>query len=75
MGHNAPKDVPWSLRWVYMMVHIAEDCIHVPCIGCKTLTVQQKTYNDVHGYYRAQMEHLFACLWSWKVVHDIWLGP
>ena len=26
---------------------------HVPFIGRKTLNVQQKTYNDIHGYYRA----------------------
>ena len=47
---------------------------HVPFIGRKTLTMRQKTYNDVHGYYRAWVEHLFAHLWSWRVVHDIWLG-
>ena len=47
---------------------------HVPFIGRMTLTVWQKTYNDIHGYYRAWVEHLFACLWSWRVVHDIWLG-
>ena len=47
---------------------------HVPFIGRKTLTMRQKTYNDVHGYYRAQVEHLFAHLWSWRVVCDIWLG-
>ena len=40
----------------------------------KYLTVRQKTYNDVHGYYRARVEHLFAHLWSWRVVRDIWLG-
>ena len=44
MGHNAPKDVSGSLRWVYMMVHIREDCIHAShFIGCKALTVRQKT--------------------------------
>ena len=47
---------------------------HVPFIGRKTLTMRQKTYNDVHGYYRARVEHLFAHLWSWRVVRDIWLG-
>ena len=47
---------------------------HVPFIGCKTLTVLQKTDNDIHGHYPARVEHLFARLWSWKIVHDIWLG-
>ena len=31
-----------------------------------TLQHQQKTYNDIHRYYRAHIEHLFASLWSWK---------
>ena len=48
---------------------------HVPFIGCKTLTVWQKTYDDIHGYYRARVEHLFARLWSWMVVRDICWGP
>ena len=25
----------------------------------------------MHGYYRARVEHLFAHLWSWRVVRDI----
>ena len=47
---------------------------HVFFIGRKTLTMRQKTYNDVHGYYRARPEDLFAHLWCWRVVCDIWLG-
>ena len=47
---------------------------HVPFIGRKTLTVRQKTCNDIHEYYRAQVECLFAHPWSWRVVRDIWLG-
>ena len=47
---------------------------HTPFIGRKTLTVRQKTYHDIHWYYGARLEHLFAGLWSWRVVHDIWLG-
>ena len=31
---------------------------HVPFIGRKTLTMLQKAYNDVHGYYRARF-----CRW------------
>ena len=27
MGHNAPKDVSFHLRWVCMMVHIREECV------------------------------------------------
>ena len=27
-----------------------------------TLHHLQKTYNDIHGHYRARMEHLFAPL-------------
>ena len=46
----------------------------VPFIGHKTLSVWQKTHNDIHGYCRARVEYLFACLWSWRVVRNIWLG-
>ena len=38
-----------------------------PFIGRKTLTEQQKEYNDVHGFYRAHIEHLFARLWHWAM--------
>ena len=58
-----------------MMVHIREDCIptsHFRFIGRKTLTVRQKTY-DIHGCYRARVQHLLARLWSWRGMHDIWL--
>ena len=47
---------------------------HGHFIGRKTMTVQQKTYSDIHGYCRARVEHLFAGLWSWRVVRDISLG-
>ena len=46
----------------------------IPFIGRKTLTVWQKTYDDIRGYYGAWREHLFARLWYWRVVRDIWLG-
>ena len=36
---------------------------HLPFIGRQTLTVWQK-YDDIHEYYRARVEHLFAHLWS-----------
>ena len=37
----------------------------VPFIGRKngTLTACQQCYNDVHGWYRARIEQLFAQLW------------
>ena len=28
-----------------------------------TLTARQQCYNDVHGWYRARIEQLFARLW------------
>ena len=40
----------------------------VPYIGRKTLTDDQQEYNDVHGFYRARVEHLFARLWQWRIV-------
>ena len=52
-----------------MMVLIKAGCyvIHVivPFIGRKdgTLTARQQCYNDVHGWYRARIEQLFARLW------------
>ena len=45
-----------------------------PFIGRKTLTERQKEYNDVHGFYRARFEHLFACVWHWGIVRNIWRG-
>ena len=50
--------------------------LHVawPFIGRKTLTERQKEYNDVHGLYRARIEHLFARMWHWGIVRNIWRG-
>ena len=50
--------------------------LHVawPFIGRKTLTEQQKEYNDVHGFYRARIEHLFARMWHRGIVRNIWRG-
>ena len=31
-------------------------------------------YNDIHGFYRARVEHLFGRLWAWKVVRNTWTG-
>ena len=50
--------------------------LHVawPFIGRKTLIERQKEYNDVHGFYRAHIEHLFARMWHWGIVRNIWRG-
>ena len=44
----------------------------VPYIGRKTLTDDQQEYNDVHGFYRARVGHLFARLWQWRIVCNVW---
>ena len=46
----------------------------IPFPGRGKLTERQQQYNDVHGWYRARVEHLFAQLWQWKVVRNIWQG-
>ena len=48
----------------------------VPFIRRKngTVTDRQQSYNDVHGRYRARIEHLFGQLWHWGLVGDIWRG-
>ena len=55
-----------------------EGRIHVivPFIGRKngTLTARQQSYNDVHGWYRARIEQLFARFWHWGLVKNIWRG-
>ena len=50
--------------------------LHVawPFIGRKMLTERQKEYNDVHSFYRARIEHLFARMWHWGIVRNIWRG-
>ena len=39
-----------------------------------TLTAHQQCYNDVHRWYRARIEQLFARLWHWGSVRNIWRG-
>ena len=39
-----------------------------------TLTARQQCYSDVHGWYRARIEQLFARLWHWGLVRNIWRG-
>ena len=47
----------------------------VPFIRRKngTLTARQHCSNDVHGWYRARIEQLFARLWH-GLVRNIWCG-
>ena len=46
----------------------------MPFIGRKNLSDNQQEYNDVHGFYCARVEHLFARLWHWKIVCNVWMG-
>ena len=50
--------------------------LHVawPFIGQKTLADRQKGYNDVHGFCRARIEHLFARMWHWAITRNVWRG-
>ena len=72
-----PKVISLISKLGAMMVHIKGQ-IHVivPFIGRKTstLTARQQCYNDVHGWYRASIEQLFAWLWHWGSVRNIWCG-
>ena len=43
-------------------------------LSVERLTERQKEYNDVHGFYRARIEHLFARMWHWGIVRNIWRG-
>ena len=45
-----------------------------PFIGRKTSTQRQKEYNDVHGFYRARIELLFARPWHRGIVRNTWKG-
>ena len=45
-----------------------------PYIGRKTLSEAQQEYNDIHGFYRRRVEHLFARLWQWRIVRNVWTG-
>ena len=50
--------------------------IHVviPFVGRGSLTARQESYNSVHGWYRARVEHVFAHLWHWGIIRHIWNG-
>ena len=82
LGTHNPRFVAWPLelglgtRNPRFVVWPLEGRLHVawPFIGRKTLTKRQKEYNDVHGFYRAHIEHLFARMWHWGIVRNIWRG-
>ena len=44
----------------------------IPYIGRKTLSEDQQECNNVHGCYRARVGHLFAWLWQWMIVRNVW---
>ena len=44
----------------------------MPFWGIGKLTNMQHDNNDVHGWYRALVQHIFAQLWQWKVVCNVW---
>ena len=46
----------------------------IPFVGRKKLSDRQGEYNSIHSSYRARGEHIFAHLWHWKVVRNIWTG-
>ena len=46
----------------------------IPFVGRGKLCDRQQEYNDVHGWYRARVEHCFAHLWHWRVFRDVWTG-
>ena len=72
----APEVISLILKLGAMMV-LRKGRIHVivPFIGKNnTLTTCQQCYNDVHGWYRARIEQLFARLWHWGLVRNIWRG-
>ena len=50
--------------------------LHVVCpfIYRKTLMERQQECNDVHGFCRAHIEHLFAHMWHWSIIRNIWRG-
>ena len=42
--------------------------------GVMTLTARQQSCNDVHGWYRARIEHLSGRLWHWGLLRKMWCG-
>ena len=72
-----PEVIPLIPKWGAMMVLIKAGFMSL-CHSLEekngTLTARQQSYNAVHGWYRAHIEQLFACLWHWALVRNIWRG-
>ena len=49
-------------------------CLHTvaPFIGRASLSEAQQEYNNIHGFYRTRVEHLFARLWQWRIACNVW---
>ena len=74
-GPKGARGIIWIVRLAPWMVHTRGTSLwHGHFIGRKTLTERQKQHNDVHGFYRAHIEHLFARMWHWGIVRNIWRG-
>ena len=43
----------------------------IPFVGRGKLSERQQEYDNVHGWYRARVEHCFAHLWHWCILRDI----
>lgn len=47
----------------------------IPCRKANgTLTAAGSVYNQIHGFFRARAEHLFALLWTFALVRVPWRG-
>ena len=74
-GRKGARGIKWSMRLAPLMVHTRGASMwHGHFIGRKTLTERQKEYNDVHGFYRARIENVFARMWHWGIARNIWRG-
>ena len=69
-------EVIFLLSKLGAMMVLYKGRIHVivPFMGRKNgaLSARQQCYNDVHRWYRARIERLFAQLWHWGLVRNIW---
>ena len=62
--------LPGPLSWGYgLSTHAL-----LPYIGRNKLSDDQQEYNDVQGFYRARVGHLFALFCHWKIIRNRWMG-
>ena len=73
-GRKGARGIIWIMRLAPDGAYKGRLHVAWPFIGRKTLTERQKEYNDVHGFYRARIEHLFACMWHGGIVRNMWRG-